>query len=177
MMKTTTYEMQVWQEAQRLKAHASRLWRNPSDREDGISETILRAISKRHLFDGTNLAAWMTTMMTRISRDQALKGYKRGTKVGGPRTIYVGDYEYASHVPTLDSPEAILIAVEDYSPRKMQGRRAPWDDDSVRTMLALRSHGCSHEEIASHIGRTTRAVRAKIESLGGRSALETRVAS
>lgn len=121
----TDFAIQVWEEAQRLRPRAKNLWRDEAEREDGISETIVRSISKQHLFDGANLAAWMTTIMGNLRRDQALKGYARSKKITEPRMIYVGEYDYASHIPTLDSPEAILIATEEYGGRvdQMQRRR------------------------------------------------------
>lgn len=110
----TDFAMQVWNESQRLSPRAKSLWRNETDREDGVSETVLRAISKKHLFSGGNLAAWMNIIMGNIRRDQTSNGYAKGTIVDEPRMVYAGGYDYAYHIPNLDNPEAILIAVEDY---------------------------------------------------------------
>lgn len=46
-----------------LRRQALGLTRNSSDAEDLVQETVLKALSKRHLFEpGTNLQAWLSTI-------------------------------------------------------------------------------------------------------------------
>ena len=93
-------------------AYARSLWRNPWDREDGTQDTITKALANAHRFTGGNLAAWLTTIMGNVRRDQWAKGYRKGTMEARERLVYSGSPDdYASGVWLCD-PESILIAVE-----------------------------------------------------------------
>src|ERR1700732_30392 len=48
----------------RLRRYARALLRNPVDADDLVQETLLRALTKAHLWErGTDLRAWLFTMM------------------------------------------------------------------------------------------------------------------
>lgn len=101
-----------------LRPFARRLWpTSPDDLKDGMQETICRAIANRSKFGGGNLAAWLTTIMRNVRRDQWAKGYRKGAKSQGrgDRVIYTGEAGYAHHLPDFDDPESILIAREQYA--------------------------------------------------------------
>jgi len=54
----------VEQEIPRLRRYARALTRNPDRADDLVQETLLRAISKSHLWQvGTDLRAWLFTLM------------------------------------------------------------------------------------------------------------------
>lgn len=97
-----------------LKPEARKLWPNSiADREEGVSETVTRAIAKAHLFDGANLIGWLKIIMRNVRRDQWAKGYRKGSKpVAGDRLVYSGHYDYAALRPCLCDPESIMIALE-----------------------------------------------------------------
>ena len=107
----TTFASQVLSAMPHFYAHT--LWPNPWDREDGTQDTIVKALTNAHRFTGGNLAAWLTTIMGNVRRDQWSKGYRKGSKEAGERLVYAGGPDdYARARVCLCDPEAILIALE-----------------------------------------------------------------
>lgn len=106
-----TFALEVWVTMPKLKGYARRLWNgNDTDAEDGMADTVCRALSKRHQFHGGNLAAWLTRVMRNTRRDQLDKGYRKGRK--RPARLVFSDEPYARAMTDLCDPESILIAVE-----------------------------------------------------------------
>jgi len=109
------FGMQVWNalNTRDLRGCACKLWENDADRDDGVMDTVAKALANARRFDGRNLVAWLSVIMGNVRRDQRAKGYKKGTKpLEGDRLVYAGHYDYAAHVACLCDPEAILIATE-----------------------------------------------------------------
>lgn len=107
-----TFALQVWVTMPKLKGYARRLWNgNDTDAEDGMADTVCRALSKRHQFHGGNLAAWLTRIMRNIRRDQLDKGYRKGRKRHS-RLVFYDAAPNARAIADLCDPESILIAVE-----------------------------------------------------------------
>ena len=53
-----------------LRRYALSLCRNPTEADDLVQETMLKALANVHQFEmGTNLAAWTTTILTNAFRD------------------------------------------------------------------------------------------------------------
>ncbi len=68
---------QLMREAEGLKKFAYRLSRNSFDAEDLLQSTLLRAIEKKHLFDGSsNLFSWTSKIMYNLF----VTDYRRKTK-------------------------------------------------------------------------------------------------
>lgn len=108
----TTFALDVWQIMPSLNRYALRLWSGDSSgAEDGMQETVCRAIAQRDKFKGGNLAAWLTHMLLNIRRDELSKGYRKGQGEPGGRLVFCASYEdYPT--PDLCDPESILIARE-----------------------------------------------------------------
>lgn len=115
---TDAFATQVWAATPRLRT-AYKLWPAHHDREDGIADTVVKALANAHRFDGHNLEGWLTTIMRNVKLDQLSKGYRKGTKrPDGDRLRYLGTlYDYTAHLTCLCNPEAILIAKETYETR------------------------------------------------------------
>ena len=65
-----------------LKPHAMRLTRDLNDAEDLIQETIVRALVNEDKFqDGTNIRAWLFTIMKNIFINDYRKKSKRNTLI------------------------------------------------------------------------------------------------
>lgn len=118
-----SFALQVFNTYPALMPHARKLWPCPADREDGLSEMLMKAIKASHRFDGSNLLGWLKVILQNIKRDQSAKGFaKMGTaaeraarRADGPRVSYVDPHEgYADHLADLCDPEAILIAQESF---------------------------------------------------------------
>lgn len=98
------------------RSYAARLWPDPWHRADGVQDTIVKALTNAHRFKGGNMAAWLTTMMGNIRKDQRAKGYRKGTIVEEARIDYAGHTEdYAMTCAYLCDPESILITKESYA--------------------------------------------------------------
>jgi DNA-directed RNA polymerase specialized sigma24 family protein len=98
-------------------ATARALWRDPTDLEDGISETIMRAVSSSFDARTASLRTWLTTIMRHVRSDQLKKGYAKSTPISEcrPRVAYTCEPDYADHVANYCDPESILIAIEAYA--------------------------------------------------------------
>jgi RNA polymerase sigma-70 factor (ECF subfamily) len=65
-----------------LKPHAMRLTRDINDAEDLIQETIVRALTNEDKFqEGTNIKAWLFTIMKNIFINDYRKKSKRNTVI------------------------------------------------------------------------------------------------
>lgn len=72
-----------------LKPHAMRLTRDINDAEDLIQETIVRALSNADKFqEGTNIRAWLFTIMKNIFINDYRKKVKRNTVIDTTDNLY-----------------------------------------------------------------------------------------
>ena len=72
-----------------LKPHAMRLTRNMHDAEDLIQETIIRALTNEDKFqEGTNIKAWLFTIMRNIFINDYRKKSKRNTVIDTTDNLY-----------------------------------------------------------------------------------------
>ena len=64
----------------RLRRYALRLTRNVQDADDLLQDTVLLALRKKHLFrDGTDLQAWMFTIMHNKNVTNVKRAVRRST--------------------------------------------------------------------------------------------------
>lgn len=72
-----------------LKPHAMRLTRDVNDAEDLIQETIVRALTNEDKFqEGTNIRAWLFTIMKNIFINDYRKKAKRNTVIDTTDNLY-----------------------------------------------------------------------------------------
>ncbi len=72
-----------------LKPHAMRLTRDVHDAEDLIQETIVRALTNEDKFqEGTNIKAWLFTIMKNIFINDYRKKSKRNTVIDTTDNLY-----------------------------------------------------------------------------------------
>lgn len=110
-----TFETQIWNTARQLRV-AYKHWPAHHDREDGIADTVVKALANAHRFDGRNLIGWLSTIMRNVKLDQLSKGYRKGVKrPEGDRLLFFGENTYIGTLVCLCDPEAILIAKETYA--------------------------------------------------------------
>lgn len=91
-----------------LYATALRLTRNRADAEDLVQDTFVKAIRSSDRFAaGTNLKAWLYTIMLNTWRNRRRDAARAPVDVDSPR---VEEAASASHGPSAqDSPEQILL--------------------------------------------------------------------
>ncbi len=93
---------------------ALRMTRNPSDAEDLVQETYLRAFRSLHQFKfGTNLRAWLFRIMTNAYINEYRKRGRRptGTSLDDLEDFYLYDHLIDSGVqPSDQRPEEIVLS-------------------------------------------------------------------
>ena len=82
MADTANFSTDVMPFAQQLYAHALRMTRNPSDAEDVLQESFLKAYRAYHTFqEGTNLRAWLYRIVTNTYINKYRKTQRRPEEV------------------------------------------------------------------------------------------------
>lgn len=143
-----TFTSLVTQRMPDLRRYAASLTRNPTDAEDLLQETLMRAYCKFHLWQpGTNLMAWLVVMMRRLFLSK-----------------FVGHANRASsHFPIEDCEIAVPINQEQ---RVEIGRvQKSWpqlshDHREVLEIVAV--GGASYDEAASTLGVPVGTIRSRL---------------
>jgi RNA polymerase sigma-70 factor (ECF subfamily) len=82
MADAANFSTEVMPFAQQLYAHALRMTRNPSDAEDVLQESFLKAYRAYHTFEaGTNLRAWLYRIVTNTYINKYRKTQRRPDEV------------------------------------------------------------------------------------------------
>lgn len=93
---------------------ALRMTRNPSDAEDLVQETYLRAFRSLHQFkEGTNLRAWIFRIMTNAFINEYRKRSRRpqSSSLDDLEEFYLYDHLVDSGVqPTSERPEDVVLS-------------------------------------------------------------------
>ena len=88
-MTTTEFNTQVQQLTKYLRPFAMKLTHNSENASDLIQETMLKAISNREKFsDGTNLKAWLYTIMKNTFITDYHKAVRRNTWVDTTENLH-----------------------------------------------------------------------------------------
>ncbi|HQV78548.1 MAG TPA: RNA polymerase sigma factor [Chitinophagales bacterium] len=88
-MKLLNFKSEVKTATVVLKPHAMKLTRDINDAEDLIQETIYRALSNEDKFqEGTNIRAWLFTIMKNIFINDYRKKIKRNTLIDSTDNLY-----------------------------------------------------------------------------------------
>jgi len=82
MADTANFSTDVMPFAQQLYAHALRMTRNPSDAEDVLQESFLKAYRAYHTFqEGTDLRAWLYRIVINTYINKYRKAQRRPDEV------------------------------------------------------------------------------------------------
>src|SRR5258708_4301287 len=82
--RMTDLRAKIEQEIPRLRRYARALVRNPDNADDLVQDTLLRALSKMHLWqEGTDLRAWLFTLM----HNQYVNFVRRAVREGSRTSI------------------------------------------------------------------------------------------
>src|SRR5437773_11354152 len=89
---------------------ALRLTRNPADAEDLVQDTYLKAFRAAHRFaPGTNLRAWLFTILHNTARNRARDRAREGTSVDSEAVERAMDAASARGTSAPDTPETLLL--------------------------------------------------------------------
>jgi len=136
-------------EIPRLRRYAFALTRNMSGADDLVQDTLVRAIAKQHFWQrGTNLRAWLFTLM----HNQNADGIHRSVREG----IIVGVHE-PWPVPTAatDPTEVLLL-------RDLDRALARIHEEQRRVLLLIGLEGTSYEEAARILDVPIGTVRSRV---------------
>jgi len=136
-------------ERENLRRFALRLTRNPSDADDLLQSTLLRAIEKKDYFEtGSNLFSWTSKIMFNIFAGQ----YRRKKKF---ETQY-DPQNYIEHASTLPSQEMVadLAKVRDSMKQLSRMHR------EVLTLVCIR--GLRYEEVSEALQIPVGTVRSRL---------------
>lgn len=139
MPSSNEFELGVVAALPRLKAFAVKLTRNTDAADDLVQETVLRGLAHRTSFaDGTNLDAWLFTIM----KNHRLSQFRKRR-----REVEDVDDAFANAVAINDSPlrhleaKEALRAVDALPPMWRDALRLAADGASIEDMAAeLREH-------------------------------------
>jgi RNA polymerase sigma-70 factor (ECF subfamily) len=135
-------------EIPRLRRYAHALMRSATESDDLVQETLVRALSKSHLWQaGTDLRAWLFTIM----HNSRVNGVRRAVRTG----ISVSDDELERIGVSGGQHERIsLIEVQAAIDRLPEEQRA--------TVLLIGLEGRDYEEAAAVLGIPLGTVRSRL---------------
>jgi RNA polymerase sigma-70 factor (ECF subfamily) len=155
--RVTEFSMLVEEQIPRLRRYARALLRtNPSAADDLVQETLARAVAKQHLWQpGTNLRAWLFTLMHNQHVNDVRRSVREGTNVD------IDDLQNAMASPS-DASASVLL-------RDLDRGLAALPIEQRQTILLVGLEGMSYEETAAVLAVPVGTVRSRLSR--GRDAL------
>ncbi|HTW51185.1 MAG TPA: sigma-70 family RNA polymerase sigma factor [Stellaceae bacterium] len=140
----------------RLRRYALALLRHPDQADDLVQDTLVRALAKEHLWEpGTDLRAWLFTIMHNQRVNAVRRGLREGTAV---------DVESVSGaiVATTDPSAGRTLFELD----RAMGQIA---EEHRQVILLIGLEGMSYEDAAAVVGVPVGTIRSRLSR--GRDAL------
>jgi RNA polymerase sigma-70 factor (ECF subfamily) len=138
---------------QRLKSYAFKLTSNMEDAQDLVQETMLKALKYRTKFsDGTNLSAWMHTIMKNTFINQYRRKKKRLVVTDDTENqIYLNNTRFISDYPSdhLTLHKEIKQTVDNL-------------DHKYKAPFQLHFDGYKYQEIAERLDLPVGTVKSRI---------------
>jgi RNA polymerase sigma-70 factor (ECF subfamily) len=148
-----------------LRRYARALLRDKNDADDLVQESLARALSRADRFKpGTNLRAWLFTIMHNVHVNQVRR------KISRPDEVPVEDHEMRLITPARQETSIEL--------RDMSRALAELPDEQRQVLLLVALEGLKYDEVAavlqipigtvmSRLSRAREAVRIKLSNEGG----------
>ncbi|UEM02115.1 sigma-70 family RNA polymerase sigma factor [Skermanella rosea] len=148
-----------------LRRYARALLRDRNDADDLVQESLARALSRADRFKpGTNLRAWLFTIMHNVHVNQVRQ------KISRPDEVPVEDYEMRLTTPARQETSIEL--------RDMSRALADLPEEQRQVLLLVALEGLKYDEVAavlqipigtvmSRLSRAREAVRIKLANEGG----------
>jgi RNA polymerase sigma-70 factor (ECF subfamily) len=131
-----------------LKAYAISLTRNGDKAEDLIQETILKAISKQeHFVEGTNLQAWLFTIL----RNHSFTIHRKVRL-----EVEDSDGMYAAKLEAAPAQEGHLMMI------KLQAALASLTEDQRNALLLVGLEGVEYEDAAVELGCAVGTIKSRV---------------
>lgn len=135
-----------------LKPHAMRLTRDVHDAEDLIQETIIRALTNEDKFqEGTNIRAWLFTIMKNIFINDYRKKSKRNTVIDTTDNLY-----YLNASTTISNAGERSFVMNDIKNALMK------ISNELRVPFLMHYKGYKYNEIAEQLNLPLGTVKSRI---------------
>lgn len=135
-----------------LKPHAMRLTRDINDAEDLIQETIVRALTNEDKFrDGTNIRAWLFTIMRNIFINDYRKKVKRNVVIDTTENSY-----YINSSENISNAGERAFVMNDIRTALMK------ISNELRVPFMMHYKGYKYHEIAEQLNLPLGTVKSRI---------------
>ncbi|MFN8266566.1 MAG: RNA polymerase sigma factor [Chitinophagales bacterium] len=135
-----------------LKPHAMKLTRDINDAEDLIQETIVRALINEDKFqDGTNIRAWLFTIMKNIFINDYRKKSKRNTVIDTTENLY-----YLNTASTISNAGERTFVMNDIRNALLK------ISNELRVPFMMHYKGYKYYEIAEQLNLPLGTVKSRI---------------
>lgn len=152
-MSTSEFNEKVFRFSKNLKPAAINFTRNLEDARDLIQETVYKAISNKDKFkDGTNIKAWMYTIMKNIFINNYRKSKKKNTVIDSTDNLFYIN-SAAHELPNGGEDE---LNVEDIQKEVDELK------DDYRVPFLMHFKGFKYEEIAEELSLPIGTVKSRI---------------
>lgn len=152
-MSTNSFSSRVYQFSTDLKPIALSLTRDLENANDLIQETMLRALSSQDKFkEGTNLKAWLYTIMKNIFINDYRRRVKRKTIIDSTDNLYYlnsSDQSIDNHGESNLNMEDVNTAFRDMS-------------SDFKVPFLMHYKGFKYQEIADDLGLPIGTVKSRI---------------
>jgi RNA polymerase sigma factor (sigma-70 family) len=152
-MKELTFEQAVTKYSNSLKPFALSLTKNMEDAQDLLQETLFRALSSKDKYtEGTNLKAWMYTIMKNIFINNYRRNKKRSTIIDTTDELHYinsGDALIRNKAESDIGMENVMQAINLIS-------------EDFRVPFMMHYQGFKYHEIADHLTLPIGTVKSRI---------------
>jgi RNA polymerase sigma-70 factor (ECF subfamily) len=153
-MSTAEFSGQINEMSGMLQAFAYKLTKNPDDSKDLYQETAFRALTNQDKFrPGTNLKAWMFTIMRNIFINNYRKKSKANTIFDSTDNQYLLN---AAPSQTVQNAAESGILMQEL--QQMVDRL----DDGIRVPFLMHYYGYKYQEIAEQLDLPLGTVKSRI---------------
>lgn len=136
-------------EIPRLRRYARALTREGSRADDLVQSSLLRAISKQHLWQaGTDLRAWLFTILHNVHVNEVRRGVREGMAV---------PVEEAASALTVDANAGTSLQLRD-----LDRALARMPDEQRQVILLVGLEGMRYEEVATVLGVPVGTIRSRL---------------
>jgi RNA polymerase sigma-70 factor (ECF subfamily) len=136
-------------EIPRLRRYARALTREGSRADDLVQSSLLRAISKQHLWQaGTDLRAWLFTILHNLHVNEVRRGIREGMAV---------PVEEGASALTVDANAGTSLQLRD-----LDRALARMPDEQRQVILLVGLEGMRYEEVATILGIPIGTVRSRL---------------
>ncbi len=136
-------------EIPRLRRYARALTRDGSRADDLVQSSLVRAISKQHLWQpGTDLRAWLFTILHNLHVNDVRRGVREGIAV---------PVEEMSPALTVDADAGTSLQLRD-----LERALARMPDEQRQVILLVGLEGMRYEEVATILGIPIGTVRSRL---------------